>query len=120
MTLTEFPRVARPIAVFETTFSTEDTCGVIAFHGEADLSTLPVVVAALARVVSDHDGPIVVDLADATFIDVGTVRAIGRASTFLTTHDRTLTVRRPSRIATRLLAFLGLSDLIQPEPAVAA
>lgn len=123
MTLTELVRPTGSVAAvapFEATATTEGAANVVTLRGEVDIFTLPAVLDALARVITEHDGPVIVDLAETTFIDVGTVRAIGRASQFLDCRDRTLTVRGPSRMSARLLAFLGLSHLIQPERATAA
>lgn len=120
MTLTELAHPARPPAPFAAKLSIEGPSSVVALRGEADIHTLPALVEALARVIAEHDGPVVVDLADTTFIDLGTVRAIGRASQFLDWRKRSLTVRGPSRMAALLLAFLSLSDLVEPEPVTAA
>ena len=120
MTLTELVHPARRPAAFEVSVSEEGTSTVVALRGEADVYTLPEIVTALARVISDYDGPVIVDLADTTFIDIGTVRAIGRAAEFLGSRERTLTVRGPSRMASRLFTFLRLSGLVQPERATAA
>ncbi len=70
---------------------------------------------ALARVIADNDGAIVVDLAETKFIDTGTARAFARASQFLGHRGRELTLRSPSRIAVRVLTLLGLSDLIEEQ-----
>lgn len=101
--------------MFQVTVSTEGTSSVVAFRGEADLATLPAVVGALTGVISDHDGAVIIDLSDTAFIDLGTLRVFDRASKFLADRQRTLTIRHASRMAVRLLDFLGLSDLLQPE-----
>lgn len=51
---------------------------------------------------------------------VAPVALFGRASQFLDCRDGTLTVRGPSGMSVRLLTFLGLSHLIQPQRATAA
>jgi anti-anti-sigma factor len=95
--------------------STEGATTVVSFIGEADLFTLPVVVDTLSRVMADHDGLIVVDLAQADFVDTGTVRAFARASEFLADRGRQLTLRSPSPLAVRLLTFSGLAYLIEAD-----
>lgn len=95
--------------------STIGSTTIVVLSGEADVSTLPVVVDALARGTAASDGPVVVDLASTAFIDVGTGRAIARAWQALREHDRTLSLRSPSRTAARTLAILGLSHLIEPD-----
>lgn len=112
--LTELALPAVPAAALAATVSTDGMATVVTFRGEADLFTLPVVVDVLTRVIEDHDGPVIVDLAPTGFIDTGTVRALGRAGQFLNDRDRTLTLRSPSRLAARILGLLGLSDLIEP------
>jgi anti-anti-sigma factor len=86
---------------------------VVTLQGEADRCTLPVVVDALVRAVAEVDGPVIVDLAQTTFIDAGTVRALARASDLLDGRGRTLVLRSPSRMARRVLGMLGLSRLIE-------
>lgn len=115
MTATELERPTAPL-VFTTRIAAEGASTVLTLRGEADIFTLPAVLDALARVISEHDRPVIVDLAETSFIDLGTLRALGRAAQFLAGLDRTLTVREPSPMALRLLAFLGLSDLIEIGP----
>jgi anti-anti-sigma factor len=86
---------------------------VVTLRGEADRSTLPVVVDALARAVAETDGPVIVDLAQTTFIDAGTLRAMARAADFLDRRGRTLVLRSPSRIARRIVDVLDLSCLVE-------
>ncbi len=63
MALLEVPQPKRLPPDFVASVSTEGAAAVIALRGEADLATVPVVVDTLARVIADHDGPVVVDLA---------------------------------------------------------
>jgi anti-anti-sigma factor len=91
---------------------------VVTLQGEADRCTLPVVVDALVRAVAEVDGPVIVDLAQTTFIDAGTVRAIALASDLLDDRGRRLTVRSPSRLAMRLLEMLRITHLIEGDPVV--
>lgn len=120
MTLTELAQPTLSAAVFDASVSEERGAVVVAFRGEADLFTLPVVVGVLTSVIADHDGPVIVDLAHTAFIDTGTIRAIARAWKFLDDRDRRLTVRSPSRVAIRMLGLFGLTPLIEPDRATAA
>lgn len=120
MTLIEFAHCTVPAAPLVASVSAEGTATVVTFRGEADLFTLPVVVEALARVIADSDGPVIVDLAHTEFIDTGTVRALARAWQSLNDRGRTLTLRSPSRVAARVLGVLGLSRLIEPDRLAAA
>ena len=108
---------APPAAGLDVLLSCEGETTVLAFRGEADIATLPVVVDALARVIADRDGNVVVDLAQTDFMDTAALRAVLRARHVLHGSERQLTLRSPSRIAGRLLAVLGLSQLVSPAPA---
>jgi anti-anti-sigma factor len=92
--------------------SAEGTATVVELRGEADLATLPVVMEMLDRVISDHEGAVVIDLGGTRFIDTATVRALGQASETLRQQGRPLTIREPSALAARVLELLGLSQLI--------
>lgn len=108
---------APPAVGLDVLMSAEGATTVIVLRGEADIATLPVVVDALARVIADQDGDVVVDLAQTDFIDTAALRAVLRARHVLHGGERQLTLRSPSRIAARLLAVFGLSQLVSPAPA---
>ena len=108
---------APPAAGLDVLMSAEGAITVVALRGEADVATVPVVVDALARVISDQDGDVVVDLAQTDFMDTAALRAVLRAREELHGGERQLTLRSPSRIAGRLLAVFGLSQLVRPGPA---
>jgi len=114
MTLTELAQSTLPTDVLVTSLSTEDDATVVALRGEADILTLPVISDVLASVIADHDGPVVIDLAEIAFIDTGSIRSLARAAELLGDRGRELTVRSPSRIAVRMLTLLELSHLIKP------
>ena len=109
MTLIEI----KPLATLAASESAEGRATVVELRGEGDLSTLPVIVGALVRAISDHDGPVIVDLAGLTFVDTGAVRAFGRAWKFLDDRGRTLVLRSPSRLALRIITLLGISHLVE-------
>jgi anti-sigma B factor antagonist len=114
MTLTELAQSPRPADALMASLATEGDSTVVALRGEADLFTLPALVDVLARVIADHDGPVVIDLAGIAFIETGGIRALSRAAEFLGDRGRELTVRSPSQIAVRILTLLELSHLIEP------
>ncbi len=113
MTLTE---IALPPDALVASRSIEDDATVVVLRGEADLVTRGVISSVLARVIADHDGPVVVDLAEIAFIDAGSIRVLARAAQFLGAGGRELTLRSPSRIAVRVLTLLELSHLIANRP----
>ena len=115
MTLKEFAQPTVQAATLVASVSADGMATVVTLRGEADLFTLPVVEEVLARVIADHDGPVIVELTHTEFIDSGTVRALARARQVLEDRGRTLIVRSPSRLAVRVLDLLGLSHLIEPD-----
>jgi anti-anti-sigma factor len=115
MTLTELAQSCAPTAL-AASFSAEGCVAVVSLRGEADVFTLPIVVDALARVIAASDSAVVVDLTHTVFIDSGAALAFARAGQFLDERGRTLTLRSPSRMATRVLSLLELTHLIAPDP----
>ena len=87
---------------------------VVALRGEADRATLHVVRDALADVISEREGDVVVDLAQTEFMDTAALRAVLRAREKLEATGRQLTLRSPSRSAGRLLGVFGLGHLTSP------
>jgi anti-anti-sigma factor len=86
---------------------------VVALQGEADASTTAVLSQALSQVIASRAGSVVIDLDHLTFIDSASVRVIATAHHLLASQGRTLFVRAPSRLATRVLDLFGLAALIQ-------
>ncbi|MEY2450162.1 MAG: hypothetical protein QOH79_3638 [Acidimicrobiaceae bacterium] len=119
MTLTQLVKPTIPATVLDASVSINGAAAVVSLRGEADPFTLPVVIDVLARVIADHDGPVIIDLAHTNFIDTGTIRAVARAWRFLDERGRHLTVRSPSRIAVRILVLFDLAHLIEPDQAAA-
>ena len=93
----------------------EEGTTIVGLRGHIDVTTLPQLVDVFAAAIADRTGPVVVDLAQAGFIDVACARAVGSAAHGLALHDRRLTVRSPSRVALMLLCTLGLSALVEPD-----
>jgi anti-anti-sigma factor len=81
--------------------------------GESDFSTTSVLTDVLSRVITLWSGDVVIDLADAEFIDSSTVGVLAAAQQSLDRQQRELTFRSPSRLAARVLQVFGLSDLIE-------
>lgn len=110
--------LAQPAAPFaaglDVSVSAEGATTVLAVRGEADVATLPALVGAFARIIADGAGDVVVDLAQLEFMDTATIRAVVRARAVLAGDGRQLTLRSPSRIARRILAVFGLTQLVSP------
>jgi anti-anti-sigma factor len=105
-----------PVTGLDVLLSAEDGATVVALRGEADIATLPAIVDALARVIADRDGNIIVDLAQTAFIDTAALRVVLRAREALDGSERELTLRSPSGIAGRLLTVFELTHLVSPAP----
>lgn len=110
---TQVPHTTPAMGLIAAVFDEGDVT-VVAFRGEADPATLHVVVEALADVTADRRGDVVVDLAEMTFIDTASLRAVLRARAELEGNGRRMTLRSPSRIAGRLLGVFGLAHLAGP------
>lgn len=115
MSMTTQLQSPQPIPGLEVVVYVEGTVTVIALRGEADIATLPFVVDTLARAIAADDRDVVIDLAQTAFIDTATLRAILSARGALMDMGRRLAIRPPtSRIAARVLAVFGLSELVTP------
>ena len=106
-----------PVAGLDVSVFHEGGTTVVAVCGEADSATLSVVVDALARVVAENDGDVIVDLAQTAFIDTAALRAVLRVREELRGRGRQLTLRSPARVPRRLLAAFGLIYLVTPAAA---
>jgi anti-anti-sigma factor len=115
MTLTGVARSTRTDPGFVVSMSVEGASTVIALRGDADLTALPFLVDVLAGVIADREGAVIVDLAEAEFIDTASVRAVGLAAQCLWDDGRPMMLRSPSEPAVTLIETLGLSDLFEPE-----
>jgi anti-anti-sigma factor len=115
MSLATLVQSTPTVAGLNLSVSVEGGATVLALRGEADVATLPAVVDALAGIIADHEGDVVVDLAQTEFIDTATLRALLRAREVLGGGGRQLAFRSPSRIAGRVLTLFGLSFLVSPE-----
>jgi anti-anti-sigma factor len=89
---------------------------VVALQGEWDRFSRSALADALARVVADQDGgDVVIDLAEAEFVDADIVFTLGAAQRLLDRDGRTISFRSPSRLAARVLHLFGLADLVEAQ-----
>ena len=116
MTLTRFGPMTLGAGLITSASPTPEGT-VVALRGEVDVFTLPLVVDVLRRATAEHDGAVIVDLAETQFMDSGGVRALARASRVLDDDGRSLVLRSPSRGVARVVVLLGLSGLIESTPA---
>lgn len=114
MTVTAHAPFTRTGARLVVSVRVEPNSTVVALRGQCDAVALPTLVDVICRVIADHDGTVVIDLAETTFIDAITVGALDRARHFLDDRDRQLTFRSPSGLALETLETLELSRLVEP------
>lgn len=105
---------APPLAGLAATVFADGAVTVVALAGEADRATLYVVRDALADVIADRVGDVVVDLAEMEFMDTAALRVVLDARETLEGRGRHLTLRSTSRSAGRLLGVFGLGHLAGP------
>jgi anti-anti-sigma factor len=89
---------------------------VVWLWGEHDLSTDEALRDRLALAIAEDSPELVLDLSEVDFIAVSTLEVIVQARDLLRQQSRTLTVRRPSRSARRVIDVCGLTDLVAPSP----
>ncbi|MDQ1376881.1 MAG: hypothetical protein QOE15_1054 [Acidimicrobiaceae bacterium] len=98
------------------TISPERTEGndiLVVLLGEADLSSRYALSDTLSRVIASGDADVVIDLAQAQFLDSATARVLAECQTLLDRRGRKLTLRSPSKLAARVLDMFGLTGLIE-------
>lgn len=89
---------------------------VVSLFGDHDISTVPHLSGVLAQVFGDEIADVVIDLSGVRFMDASTIGVILRGKRLLTAESRTLTLRAPSSVASRLLELCRLSDLVDAPP----
>lgn len=90
---------------------------VVRLDGEHDIATLPLLTDTLTRAISADDTDLVVDLSAVTFLSAATIDELVRGRNTLHLQARNLTLRSPSRCASRLLDLCGLTGLVEPDDA---
>jgi anti-sigma B factor antagonist len=83
---------------------------VVLLCGEHDLSTMTALSETLARAIAADHADLVLDLSGVQFMDAAIVGVIVRAREFLGVRSRRLTLRSPSRCASRVLHLCGVDD----------
>jgi anti-sigma B factor antagonist len=85
---------------------------VLRVEGEIDLATAPLLRSYLDDVIADADGPILLDLADVTYIDSTGLSAILAAYATVDGQDRDLRVVKASVQVRQLFDLCGITDVI--------
>lgn len=84
---------------------------VVSVSGEFDANNIDRLARSLDEAIT-HRGPIVVDLADARFIDSSTIHLLVRVRSHQRQRSLDLTVRAPSPCAELVLGLTGYGDLV--------
>jgi anti-anti-sigma factor len=90
---------------------------VVWLAGECDITTLLVTADTMMKAISLDDGDLIVDLSEVTFLSAATIGALIGVRNLLRGESRSMTLRSPSRFATRILDLCGLDDLVDPHVA---
>jgi len=88
--------------------------GLIRVRGELDQVDAPRLHAATDMMLSDGVRDLVIDCHGITFIDSAGLQAILDAHTRAQSEGGTLTLRRPSAVARRLLEITGMDAVLDP------
>ena len=92
----------------------DDDRTVVWLDGEHDIATLPELADTLAKAISADPADLVIDLSGVRFIGAAPIGELIRCRDRLRVESRTLTLRSPTRFATRLLGLCGLTDIVEP------
>ena len=106
------PAIARQIAP---RVSRDGDRAVIWLDGEQDIATASLLTDALARTIVADGASVMVDLSEVTFIDAAMIGVMMWGRNLLRLQSRSLTVRAPSRCASRLLEICGLAGLVEQD-----
>lgn len=89
---------------------------IVSLWGEHDLCTADQVARALGRAVDAGAGDIVIDLAQVSFLDASTLGPIAGTDGMLRQQTRSLWVRFPSRLTSRMLTVCDMTRLLEASP----
>jgi anti-anti-sigma factor len=104
----------REFAVTRTT--DDDGVVVVGLEGEIDIATAPLVWDAIAAALAEHDGRVVVDFSEVSFLDSQGIRAL-----FMVNKDRgiepgRLVLRAPQPQVRRVFELTALDTILPIEP----
>jgi anti-anti-sigma factor len=89
---------------------------ILTLHGEVDLTSAPELSVHLDHAIDQGRRFVVLDLAGLEFIDDSGLAVIGTSAQRLAQSGGALSIRSPSAMVRRLLALVGLLDLVRVEP----
>ena len=96
----------------EVSIRTEPAATVLAFSGELDLASFPVLEEAIDSIGDSAPELVVLDLGELEFMDVAGMRAVLRADERLRERGKRLAVARPGYGTRRLLTLTGQDSVL--------
>ncbi len=113
MTVTVNAPSTRTVAPFVVSVWAEPGSTVIALRGQCDTAALPNLVDVVCRIIADHDGTVMLDLAETSSIDISAIGALARARQFLDDRGRRLILRSTSGLTSQTMDALELYRLVE-------
>ena len=96
--------------------SREGHRAVLWLDGEHDIATADVLAGALAKAIATDHADLIVDLSGTQFVGAATIHLLRRSRVLLRRQGRSMTLRFPSKCASRVLALCDLPLLGGPVP----
>ena len=94
----------------------ENRAAVVRIEGEIEFATAPRLRATLLDLAQDGAAPVVVDLAQVTFLDSAGISLLIQAKKRLASGDSDLVLRAPQPHIRRVLEISGVTELFRIEP----
>jgi anti-sigma B factor antagonist len=94
----------------------EDNAAVVRIEGEIEFATAPRLRATLLDLAQDGAAPVVVDLAQVTFLDSAGISLLIQAKKRLASGESDLVLRDPQPHIRRVLEISGVTELFRIEP----
>jgi anti-sigma B factor antagonist len=88
------------------------SCALVTVAGECDITTAPLLLAALSTRIAGGGGLVVVDLSALRYLDAAGIHALLAARSALASRGRSLALASPQRIVSRMLELTRASHVI--------
>jgi anti-sigma B factor antagonist len=105
------PETAEPLLVVEVT--RDGDAAVVRIEGEVEFATAPRLRATLLDLAQEGASPVVLDLADVSFVDPAGISLMIQAKKRLASANSDLVLRSPQASVRRVLEISGVTELFQ-------
>jgi anti-sigma B factor antagonist len=105
------PETAEPLLVVEVT--RDGDAAVVRIEGEVEFATAPRLRATLLDLAQEGASPVVLDLADVSFVDSAGISLLIQAKKRLASGNSDLVLRAPQASVRRVLEISGVTELFQ-------